>query len=159
MIFKKMMDSSRTAILLILMFLISCGTQSIHEEFKSFENDSWSRFDDQHFEYEIENTGSKYTLKLILVLDEDIKHNTIPFDTRIATPGGEERLMSHKLHLNRQEPDEENFAGENKQSFSVYLLKDHTFNKKGLVKIDVQNRMPVTRITGVHEIGIRVTKK
>lgn len=143
---------------MVLPMFLSCGSQSVYEEFKSFENMSWNRFDDQQFEFRVKDIGSKYTLKIILVPDTNIQNNTIAFDTRIITPGGEERLMSHKLHLNRQKPDEAS-SDEGKQAFSAYLLKDHTFSEKGPVKIDVYNRMPITRTTGLHEIGLKVLKK
>lgn len=143
-------------LLLTVLSMVSCGRKTVYEEFREFGDMGWNRFEDQDFEFNIENTSASYDIKLFLVFRDNFGHRTFTFDTRIVTPDGEERAMTHKMHLNQLGPADAEAAPGNFKEGSVFILQDYRFEEKGTAKVKVQNRMSNMRTPGILEIGLVV---
>ena len=106
-------------ITLSLMVLTSCGNKVLLDDTRTFDNNTWLRFQPEHFEVTPHNTDDCYNFILTVTVDTSRYHETgLPIMMEI-----------------------DNSNHENRTLFSTLLLRNHngnwmgTFDEQGLLTI------------------------
>ena len=145
-------------VLAFCVFIISgCNTGIIFKEYNSFDDVSWNRFDIQNFEFTIE--GDK-PLNLYLA----IRHHTdFPFDfidvnITIYTPDGEMRSREYHHKLKNENLQWKGDGMGEIWDIELPIRKNMIFNKGGICKVSIENKMTKSETPGIIEIGLIVKK-
>jgi len=145
------------AVLLILISLVSCSRGPVFEKYFTFQNNTWDRFNQIHFNFPVEDTESVYTISLILKPSRDFEYPSMPVYIILQTPSGEERMDEVKVQVKQGNT----FIETEKDQPLLYktvLWKELTITEKGNCKLSIENMVPKIQTLGLEQIGILVEK-
>lgn len=145
------------AVLLILISLVSCSRGPVFEKYFTFQNNTWDRFNQIHFNFPVEDTESVYTISLILKPTRDFEYPSMPVYIILQTPSGEERMDEVKVQVKQGNT----FIETEKDQPLLYktvLWKDLSITEKGNCKLSIENMVPKIQTLGLEQIGILVEK-
>ena len=146
------------ALILLVIILSSCSNEEVFKQYKTFENASWNRFDILLFEVPVK-AGDYLNFELAL------RHHTyFPYDylnTNITfyLPSGEMRTADY--HFNLKDKNGKWKADGMGELWDIELpIRDGLlFQKDGICKVRIENKMTKIETPGILEVGLIVSKK
>lgn len=141
--------------LLFTLALVQCsGPDTVYEEHRYFENDTWHRFDKLNFAVPVDNIDKNYDIKFSMVYTSEYQYDRIPVHVIMNTPAGEERIHEFKFNVRNKAGD---FIGE-KKGDSIHLKKTlwggFVFNKEGKAKLSIEQLIPKYNTPHIKSAGI-----
>jgi len=134
-------------IILIFFFLFSvygCHKEKPMEYYYQCKNQSWQRFNKITFNIPINAGGTTYDIYLYANFTKAYSYESLDLNMIMNTPSGEERIMEYNMKITTR--------GEN----VIEIKKGLYFSKKGTLSLELENLMPVLKITGISGLGIRL---
>lgn len=148
-----------SSLLIILLLFSACKHDSfVLKEEKVFENNSWNKFDNLSFNFNISDIESSYNFYLVIDHTSKLKTKKIPLSFYLKTPSGEERTLNYYIKLI---DNNGNFIGEKiKENFNLTILmrKNYLFKKKGNVKIEIVNQLSKLETPGFVSVELIIKK-
>jgi len=143
--------------IIITLLLISCNSNTIFREHNKFDDLSWNRMDFLIFEVPIQKNES---LDFYLALRH---HTNFPFgflDANITfyTPDGEMRSRDYHFNLKDKELKWKGDGMGELWDIEVPIRKNMIFNKTGICKVRIENKMKQMETPGIIEAGLIVKK-
>ena len=143
--------------IIITLLLISCNSNAVFREYNKFDDISWNRMDFLNFEVPVqENEGLGFYLA--------IRHHTnFPYDfidvnITFYTPDGEMRSRDYHFNLENEESKWKGDGMGELWDIELPIRKNMIFNKTGICKVRIENRMKKMETPGIIEAGLIVKK-
>lgn len=124
-------------------------------EYKKFDNSSWNRFDILEFEFPVQK---KDALDFYLVLQHhaDFHSATIDINITIYTPDGEMRSRDYHFKLKDSNLNWKGDEMNDTLNIQLPIRKELLFNKGGICKVKIENKMSRVETQGISAVGLIV---
>lgn len=156
----KYKQSLRLAAMLCLtiLLLVGCHHKTLLDDTHTFQNNTWIRFQPEHYSVEASNTESYYNIIATVVIDTARYHeNALPTKMSIASPDGETRTCFSDIVLRNYNG---NWMGEfDEQGYlvcSATLREYYSFNSTGTHTIDLEQRTSKYEIRGIQSVNLTI---
>lgn len=143
--------------LFIVIILSGCKNDTVFKEYRKMDNLTWARFDIQNFEVPV-NKGEALDLYFALRHHTDFPYNYIDVNITLFTPDGEMRSRDYHYRLIDTDLKWKGDGMGELWDIDLPIRKDIKFNKSGICKIRVENKMNRPQIPGIIEIGVIANK-
>jgi gliding motility-associated lipoprotein GldH len=150
------MNKITLAGLLLIGLLASCMHPKPVEQYVSFPDSTWYRFNKINFEVPVTTPGNKANIVFFTRCTRDFEYRVLDFNAIINNPSGEERIR--EFHL-RARDVEGKFMGPvtgDSCYLEVVIAKNIRLTEKGTLKIELENLIPRVETRGLLGVGIRV---
>lgn len=155
--------------LLMILGLWGCSEHPLFEENQDIENASWKMDQPKHFEFEVTDTVSVFNFFVNIRNGQEYPFSNIYLFVDMEDPHGEKSRDVIECKL-ANEHGEWLGSGvgtikENRLLFATHQFRKYTANKEntygvpGRYKIDISHGMRVDDLTGIYDIGLRISKK
>jgi len=148
------MKQSATLILLIFL-MVSCANKEVFKEYKTFDKVSWNRFDILYFEVPVK-AGDYLDFYLALRHHTFFPYDYINTNITFYSPDGE--MRSKEYHFELKDKDGQWKANGMGELWDIeFPIRDSSFfNKDGICKVRVENKMTKIETPGIVEVGLIV---
>jgi gliding motility-associated lipoprotein GldH len=142
-------------IILFSVLLGACTNHTVFKQNKTFENVSWNRFDILQFEVPV-NTGDYLDFSLALRHHTYFPYDYIDANITFYPPGG--GMRSAEYHFELKDKNGVWKADGMGELWDIELpIRDSLyFNKNGICKVRIENKMTKIETPGIMEIGLIV---
>jgi len=143
--------------LIIILLLTSCNSNTTFKEYKKFDDISWNRFDIIDFEFPVQQ---KEPLDFYLALRHhtDFPYNYIDVNITINTPDGEMRSRDYRFRLKDTDLKWKGSGMGDLWDIELPIRKEMLFNKNGICKIQIENKMHRVETPGIIEVGLIIKR-
>lgn len=141
-----------------LLFLLSdCTEHTVFRQYKSFENVSWNRFDILNFDVPVQK-GDYLDFDLALRHHTYFPYNYLDANITFYPPGG--GMRSSEYHFELKDDDGNWKADGMGELWDIELpIRDSlSFNKNGICKVRIENKMTKLETPGIMEVGLIARK-
>ena len=147
-------------ILLVSLLLGSCGKKVLLDETRTFDNDTWLRFQPEHFEVTPDNTDDCYNFILTVTIDTTrFRESGLPVMIEIDNSNHESRTLFSTLVLRNHNG---NWMGEFDEDGHLVITQAvrqyFFFNTPTTHSINLGQRTNKYEIRGIHSIHFKVEK-
>ncbi len=144
-----------TTLIILALVLSSCSNKVVFKEYKNFENVSWNRFDILLFEVPVK-AGDYLDFHLALRHHTNFPYDYIDANITFYSPGG--GMRSGEYHFKLKHKNGKWKADGMGEFWDIELpIRDSLyFNKDGLCKVRVENKMTKIETPGIMEAGLIV---
>jgi gliding motility-associated lipoprotein GldH len=141
----------------VFTFLLSaCDNRTVFKQYKTFDKVSWNRFDILLFEVPVK-AGDALDFKLALRHHTYYPYDYIDANITFYTPSGEMRSADYHFELKDENGRwKANGMGE-LWDIELPVREELRFQKDGICKVRVENKMTKIETPGIVEVGLIVT--
>ena len=138
----------------------SCGKKVLFEESRTFSNDTWLRFQPEHFDVQSVSTDNCYNFFVTLTIDTArYRENALPIIMELESPDHENRtLFSTILLRNREGAWLGSFNDNGNLVISQQVRQFHFFNTTGKYSLNLGQRTNKYEIHGIRQLDLRIEK-
>ncbi len=136
----------------------SCGTKTVFEEYKKFDNFSWGRFDILEFEIPIEDTKAEYDIFFTVRHLPEIPYKEMKINLTFYLPSDEMRTADYVFELVDEEGNKLSKCLGDFCDISFPVRKNFVFTEPGTVKFQIENKHTKTEMPGIMEVGLIVKR-
>ncbi len=138
-----------------LILFSGCSSNTVFESYHKFDNLNWKRFDNQKFEFTVENTEVEYDVFLSIRHIPEIPYKEIRINYTVRTPSGD--MRSNDLIMDLYENDSKLSDCLGDFCDFVYPIRQGiSFSEVGKVRIEIENKYPKMDMPGIMEVGLIV---
>jgi gliding motility-associated lipoprotein GldH len=150
--------SKKSIIYGLFIVLVFSGCKKNNEiiTYHKFTNQTWNRFEKINFNIPILNIAKPYDIYFFANHTKDYEFDNLRFNMIMTTPSGEERIKEYKFLVKNSTG---NFIGNCNQDScteSIVLRKGLQFDKKGMLRIEIETLVPRLQIHDLLGVGIRL---
>ncbi|MBI9034522.1 MAG: hypothetical protein JEZ03_08645 [Bacteroidales bacterium] len=147
-------------ILALPLFMLSCNENTrMAEQYHSFENTKWHRFNKVNFNLNVTDLNNDYDVKAIFTLTEQYLYDNLPIHVIMNTPNGEERINEHKMGFRDKEGTLlRGQKVDGKYLIEIPLFRNIRFKTMGECKIEVEQIIPKYDTFGIESFGVVIDK-
>ena len=144
-------------VLVLILFLGSCGNDVVFRQHNKMENITWNRFDVQQFDVPVE-AGDLLDFYISVRHHTDFPYDKLWVNITFYTPDGSTRSRDYDFDL--KDSEGEWLADGMGELWDIDLLvrKELPFNKKGNCRVRIENKYPKYDTPGIIEIGLLVKR-
>lgn len=154
---KNIYKTIQSFLILISIVLISgCSSNTVFESYHKFDNLNWKRFNNQKFEFNIENTEAEYDVFLSIRHIPEIPYKEMKINYTIYTSSGGMRSNNLTMDLYDNEKNKLSECLGDFCDFVYPIRKGLTFSEAGKVIIEIENKYPKVDMLGIMEVGLVV---
>ena len=144
-------------IIIFSVLLGACTNHTVFKHYKTFDKISWNRFDILQFEVPV-NAGDYLDFNLALRHHTYFPYGYIDANITFYPPGGGMRSADYHFKLKDKNGDwKANGMGE-LWDIELPIRDSLYFNKDGICKVRVENKMTKIETPGIVEVGLIVRK-
>lgn len=141
----------------VIFILVGCNNNVVFKEYNAFENVSWNKRDVLDFDFQVQKSES---LDFYLAIRH---HTNFPFsfikvNVTLFTPDGEMRSRDYHFRLKNRESKWLGDGMGELWDIELPIRKDMIFNKSGMCKVSIENKMDKVETPGLIEVGLIVKK-
>jgi gliding motility-associated lipoprotein GldH len=156
------MKKSFLIIAVMSLFMISCSKDvKIAEQYHSFEESKWHRFDKLYFDLAIDKIDEEFDVYVEYIVNEAYIYDNLPCHFIMNLPSGEEIIKESKMGFRNKEGEilrGERMEDGKRIKVKVLMWKKLAFTQSGDLKISVENIIPKFDTFGVDSFGIIVER-
>ncbi len=141
-----------------LMLLSGCSSNTVFESYHKFENLNWNRFNNQKFEFTVENIDVEYDVYLSIRHIPEIPYKEMRINYTIYTPLGDMRSNNLTMKLYDNEKNKLSKCLGDYCDFVYPIRKGLSFSEAGKVRIKIENKYTKVDMPGIMEVGLIVKK-
>jgi len=143
--------------LIIILLLTSCNSNTTFKEYKKFDDISWNRFDIIDFEFPVQQ---KEPLDFYLALRHhtNFPYSYIDVTITLNTPDGEMRSRDYRFRLKDTDLKWKGSGMGDLWDIELPIRKEMLFNKNGICKIQIENKMHRVETPGIIEVGLIIKR-
>lgn len=142
---------------IITILFAGCNNNTVFKEYEKFDDVSWSKLDILNFEFPV-NEKEEYDFYLALRHHTDFPYSFIDVNITFFTPDGEMRSRDYHFRLKNTKLEWKGDGMGELWDIELLIRKEMVFNKGGICKIRIENRMRKVETPGIMEIGLIVKK-
>jgi len=140
---------------MVALLFAGCAKKgNVYEEYYSFDNGLWERFQKLDFEIPVEKPGKLYDIIMVLEYDVNFPEDKIPFHIIMEMPNGEERIKEYHPRIRSHKGSIYGKIEDGKATQEVVLRTKHAFTEVGNAKINIECFYPKYTINGIYSVGI-----
>lgn len=147
---------------LLPLLLVSCGSKTILDEERTFDNNVWNRFTPQEFEVDVANIDDYYNIDATAVIDTAVyRYRTVPLLFNLHSPNGEQRSFYAEVPFTENGRWRgEMLPGNNNtlRTASRRIRAFFSFNSLGTHRIEIGQTTSQYDLEGIHSLRITISK-
>jgi gliding motility-associated lipoprotein GldH len=145
-------------IFFITIGFISCGKKPIFEKHEKIDNSTWNKDKVFFFEVPITDTRKNYDVFIAVRHSEVYPFDNLYVGVDIYTPSGDKRSKDYYLEMRNEDRSYKGDVLGDIWDVKVMIMKNASFNSKGIHKFEIHNLMQYVNVPDVMEIGLIVEK-
>ncbi len=142
---------------IIISLLTACTNNTAFKEYKKFDDISWNRFDILEFEFPVEKK-EPVDFYLALRHHTNFPYSFVDVNITIFTPDGEIRSREYRFRLKNTDLKWKGDGMGELWDIEFPIRKEMLFNKNGICKVEIENKMHKVETPGIIEVGLIVRK-
>ncbi|MFK5856427.1 MAG: gliding motility lipoprotein GldH [Bacteroidota bacterium] len=143
--------------IIIILFLAGCNSNTTFKEYKKFDDLSWNRFDILDFEFPVQK-NDELDFYLALRHHTDFPYSYIDVNITITTPDGEIRSREYRYRLKNTSLKWKGDGMGDLWDIEFPIRRELLFNKSGICKVQIENKMHRVETPGIIEVGLIVKR-
>jgi len=144
------------AFLLMTGLITACTRPAPVEQYISFPDSTWYRFNKMNFELPVRPSETSADIILFARVTRDFPYGTLEFNMIMDNPSGEERIREGHLDVRGADGNfKGRFEGDSCYLETV-LVRNFMVTEKGLIRIELENLVPRLKTPGLLGVGIRI---
>lgn len=144
---------------LVLAALMACQVNTtIFEEYRQFEDLSWSRFDILEFSTVVEDVQSPVDIFLSIRHLPEIPYKSMAISYTIYSPAGDMRSSDYSFELVDQEGESLSNCMGDYCDLMVPIREAFTISESGRIKFEIENKYTKIEMPGIIEVGLIMKK-
>ena len=140
-----------------ILLLASCGNKPVFKEYRKMETANWNRFDIQFFEVPV-SRGEVLDFYIFMQHHTNYPYDHLDVNVTFYTPGGEMRSADYHFKLKDENGKWKAGGTGELRSIELPVQQGLKFEKNGICKVRVENKMTKLETPGIAEIGLVVKK-
>ncbi|MBC8320944.1 MAG: hypothetical protein H8E34_09500 [Bacteroidetes bacterium] len=142
----------------IFAFLLTgCNSSTVFKEYEKFDDISWNRLYYLNFEVPVQKQES-LDFYLALRHHTDFLYSFIDVNVTFFTPDGETRSRDYHFRLKNTDFRWRGDGMGELWDIELPIRKEMIFNKDGICKVRIENKMKRAETPGIIEVGLIVKK-
>jgi gliding motility-associated lipoprotein GldH len=138
-----------------LLVLTSCHSdQKVFEEYHTFDNMSWNRFNLLNFKMEVIDLEVPYDIYISIRHIPEIPYQEMIINFTIFTPSGDMRTSDYTLDFIDREGKHLSDCMGDYCDLLVPLRKSFRFYELGAAKFEIENKYTKVEMPGIMEVGL-----
>lgn len=147
------------SLIILTLFLISCGPRPIYEEEKTVSSTSWSTEEPLDFETSIADTAATYELQLIVEHTPNYKYENIYLQIETHFPSQDPKTEQLSIDLATNKGEWVGNCSRNACKCKVYLLDNFKFPAQGDYRFIVRQFTRDESLSGILGMKMALYKK
>jgi len=143
--------------IIIILLITSCNSNSTFKEYKKFDDVSWHRFDLLEFDVPVQE-NEPLDFYFALRHHTDFPYSYIDVNITLNTPDGEIRSREYHYRLKNTSLKWKGDGMGDLWDIEFPIRKEMLFNKSGICKVQIENKMHKVETPGIIEVGLIVKK-
>ncbi len=140
--------------LLLVVLIMGCKNNSNEIiKYNKFDDNSWNRLDIQSFKFDVKDS-IPVDFYFLLKHNSDLKYSYINVVVTFYTPDGEMRSRQYHYRLKDTNLNWKGIKTGDIWTVELPIKKNMIFNKSGVCKIELENKITKMENTGVTQVGI-----
>jgi len=141
--------------LITILLLTACTSNTTFKEYNKFDDVSWNRFDILEFEFPVQK-NEPLDFYFALRHHTNFPYSYIDVNITINTPDGEIRSREYRFRLKNTELKWKGDGMGELWDIELPIRKEMLFNKSGICKVQIENKMHKVETPGIIEVGLIV---
>ncbi len=138
-----------SALLILMLFLASCGHDKPLERNVDFPTGSWQRYNKLKFELPVKENGKTLDVIFELRCKKSFVYDEIPLNMILDTPSGEERIKEYLIQIRDKNGNYSGTLNGDTCISRIFLKRKLYCSKKGILKVEIENLNPRMKTEGV----------
>jgi gliding motility-associated lipoprotein GldH len=137
----------------------ACQHRHPEEFIHTFPGNTWDRFQKLYFEFPVMDIKYSYDLFLKVKHDSTYPFRNFYINIVLELPSGEERIKEFDFKMMN---DDGSFTGQPENDALIItfpLWQDLKFSQEGLCKLEIEDLIPRTEITGIQALVLSINQK
>jgi len=149
---------NKIVLILSLLFVVSCDTNKVYDEYQAINSDGWLSTESIDFEIEMKaSEGSLFNYLIGLRNNNDYLYSNIFFFVDVENPAGEHRLDTLQYLL--AEPNGKWIgSGVGAIKHNLFKFKQEQSLDEGIYKVKLSQGMRDDVLMGIEDIGFRIER-
>jgi len=143
--------------MIITLLLIGCNNNTVFSEYNKFDDISWNRMDFLNFEVPVQE-NENLDFYIGFRHHTDFPYGFIDVNITFYTPDGEIRSRDYHFNLKNKKSEWKGDGMGELWNIELPIRKNMIFNKTGICKIRIENKMKKMETPGIIEVGLTVKK-
>lgn len=146
--------------LLFSVFFVSCQSDILVKEQRFFNNNTWTRFEMEKFQIDVNNVDDCYDIYLNLAIDTAfMREDVIPLSFSLNAPNGERRMFRTLVNIKNKNGLLLGEKGDDGYIYFEHKARDYFFfNNKGVYNVEVGQATNRYELRGVKSLELVVEK-
>lgn len=141
---------------LIILILSGCKKNNEIISYHKFNDRTWNRFDKIQFDIPVVEIDKAYDVYFFVNHTKEYEFDNLEFNMIMITPSGEERIKEYKFLMKNSTGGFTGTCSGDSCTASIALKKLLRFEKKGILKIEIETLVPRLQINALLGAGIRL---
>lgn len=142
---------------LLCTLLSACTSDVLFDENKRIENGIWKATDGAHFEFETTDTVKLHNFYISLRHRQDYPFSNIYFFVEMEFPNGKKAIDTVECELANEHGEWLGSGASNLYDNRFLYRRGKQFPLAGRYKVDIHHGMRSEELTGVTDVGFRLT--
>jgi gliding motility-associated lipoprotein GldH len=142
--------------LFIVLIFSGCKKNNEIISYHKFNDRTWNRFEKINFDIPILNIDKQYDVYFFANHTKDYEFDNLRFNMIMTTPSGEERIKDYKFLVKNETGGFIGKCSQDSCTESIALKKGLQFEKKGMLRIEIETLVPRLQINNLLGVGIRL---
>jgi gliding motility-associated lipoprotein GldH len=142
--------------LFIVLIFTGCKKSNEIISYHKFKDQIWNRFEKIKFDIPVLNITIPYDVYFFANHTKDYEFDNLRFNMIMTTPSGEERIKEYKFLLKNSTGSFIGNCNPDSCVESIALKKGLQFEKKGMLRIEIETLVPRLQINNLLGVGIRL---
>jgi len=141
--------------LIFSLLLANCSSNTSFKQYKKFDDVSWNRFDILEFDVPVKK-NEPVDFYLALRHHTNFAYSYIDVNITLNTPNGEIRSREYHFQLKNTDLKWKGNGMGQLWDIKLPIRKEMIFNKNGICKVQIENKMHRVNTPGIIEVGLIV---
>ena len=144
--------------LLIILGLAGCKKNTQIVRYHSFKDMIWNRFEILKFDFSITDISKPYDIIFFADHTQNYVFDNLDFNMAMTTPSGEERIREYHFPIKTKSGTFTGNCTPDSCSVSIPIKQGLWFDKKGVVKFEIETLVPRLQVGELLGVGIRLVR-
>lgn len=143
----------------VFTILVYCSCTLKRKEvtvYHRFDKNSWPRYNNIIFNIPIEESNNSFDIFLFAKHSPSYEFDNLDFGMIMNTPSGEERINQYEFKIKKKFGGFIGKCDKDSCEAVIPIKRGIVFNRKGILKIEIENLVPRLEVRELYGVGIKV---
>jgi gliding motility-associated lipoprotein GldH len=146
------------AVAAVVLLLTCCHRRAV-ELTHLFPDKTWDRFQKLNFEFPVTSIKYPYDILLKITYDSTYRFRNFYINVVLDMPSGEERINEYDHDIVNKDGSPAGRREDDAMTTTFPLWRDLKFSEEGICKLEIEDLIPRTEITGIRSLHLIILRK